>query len=222
MYDRGGGEPRQVLTGHTDGVCHVAYSHDGTRLASASWDGTVRIWDTATGQQQVTIEGHEDAVRSVAFSSQGCLASGGDDHTIRLWDAATGDHLAIIREHTGPVTSVAFSSDGTVLASASGDKTVKLWEIDAPAIETTEPDPPNVVEELVTNPKSELPKTTTPPEKIASAKTTASKETNNPPETPEPRGHRAGGNGRVAGLDRSAAHPTRLQTLASGNRHTTR
>ncbi len=143
LYDSDGGEPRRTLTGHTDGVCHIAYSRDGTRLASASWDGTMRLWDTATGQQLTTIEGHEEAVRSVAFSSHGCLASGGDDHTIRLCDAATGEHLATIREHTGPVTSVAFSSDGTVLASASGDKTVKLWEIEAPVVETTDPEPPS-------------------------------------------------------------------------------
>ena len=81
----------QTLEGHTDCVTSVAFSHDGRRLASGSYDMMVRIWDAETGVPQQTLEGHTDWVRSVTFSHDGRrLASGSDDRTVRIWDAETG------------------------------------------------------------------------------------------------------------------------------------
>ncbi|KAF6785943.1 hypothetical protein CMUS01_16540, partial [Colletotrichum musicola] len=92
-------------------------------------DYTVKLWDTATGQCQQTLEGHSSTVNSVAFSPDGRqLASGSDDKTVKLWDTATGQCQQTLEGHSHWVMSVAFSPDGRQLASGSGDKTVKLWD----------------------------------------------------------------------------------------------
>jgi hypothetical protein len=99
------------------------------RLASASEDCTVRLWDAVTGAPLQTLVGHTKAVRSVAFSADGIrLASASEDDTVRLWDAATGAPLRTLEGHTGWVSSVAFSADGTRLASTATDHTIRLWD----------------------------------------------------------------------------------------------
>jgi len=72
----------------------VAFTPDGSRLASGSYDHTVRLWDAKTGQELQKLEGHTDSVSAVAFAPDGFrLASASDDHTVRLWDAKTGQEL---------------------------------------------------------------------------------------------------------------------------------
>ena len=121
---------QDTLKGHTDGVRSVVFSPDGTMLASASYDETIKLWDVESREEIATLEGHTDWVRSVVFSPDGTLlASASWDNTVKLWDGATRAEIATLKGHTEAVSSVVFSPDGTRLASASRDNTVKLWDV---------------------------------------------------------------------------------------------
>jgi WD40 repeat protein len=119
----------QTLEGHSDGVMSVAFSPNSRRLASASHDGTVKIWDASSGECLQTLVGHSGGVMSVAFSPNSRrLASASGDHTVKIWDASSGKCLQTLVGHSGWVMSVAFSPNSRRLASASYNGTVKIWD----------------------------------------------------------------------------------------------
>ena len=107
------------------------FSRDGRTIASASWDGTVRLWDAVTGAPKRTLTGHIGFVLSVTFGPDGRTIASASYEEVRLWDAVTGAHKRTLTGHTGSVTSivVAFSPDDRTLASSSEDSTVLLWEL---------------------------------------------------------------------------------------------
>jgi WD40 repeat protein/transcriptional regulator with XRE-family HTH domain len=130
-----GASPRDALlwTGWHNGPQTLAFSPDGSLLASGGMEATVRLWDPQSGMNVQTLV-HPNHVFAVAFSPDGkLLASGGVDGEIRLWERREGSPAigAPIRSvQTGGVTSLAFAPDGGTLASTSiRDKTVKLWEV---------------------------------------------------------------------------------------------
>jgi len=121
-----------TLRGHTASVWSVSFTSDGKRLASASSDKTVRVWDATTGREMLTLKGHTNLGMDVAFSPDAKrLASGNFDRTVKVWDATSGELTFTLAGHSDNVACVAFSADGRHLASGSRDKTVKVWNLSA-------------------------------------------------------------------------------------------
>ena len=117
-----------TLDGHTDRVPSMSFSPDGTILASASWDGAVKLWDVSTKENIATLEGQRGSVYSVSFSPDGTiLASGNADGTVELWDVVTKENIAAFK-NARTANSVVFSPDGTILATGTYG-VVELWDV---------------------------------------------------------------------------------------------
>jgi DNA-binding beta-propeller fold protein YncE/tRNA A-37 threonylcarbamoyl transferase component Bud32 len=121
--------PERIFVGHADSVCAVAFSPDGKRIVSGSWDRTLKVWDAATGKEMLALKGHAGAVRGVAFSPHGeRIVSGSADKTLKVWDAATGIEVRTLKGHTGDIYGVAFSPKGRYIVTASADRTLTVWD----------------------------------------------------------------------------------------------
>ncbi|PSB02996.1 WD40 repeat domain-containing protein [Merismopedia glauca] len=140
IWDLATGECCKVLRGHLSTVTALAFSSQFVAavarqeaegiLVSASYDGTVKVWDLATGSCLRTLQGHLSWIWDVAFHPDGQIfASASFDHTILLWNHQQDESLQVLTDHTHWVWSVAFSPDGHNLATGSGDHTIKIWEV---------------------------------------------------------------------------------------------
>ncbi|NJO39253.1 MAG: hypothetical protein HC769_00425 [Cyanobacteria bacterium CRU_2_1] len=126
-----GADLSRSVFAETFGVATIAISPDSALLATGDSNGTVCLWQMATGQKLFSLSGHVGWIWSVVFSPDGkLLASGSLDQTVRLWDTQTGDCLQVLLGHTDVVWSLAFSQDGQWLASGSDDYTLKIWQIE--------------------------------------------------------------------------------------------
>jgi WD40 repeat protein len=118
-----------VQLGHRSAITSVALTPSGQRVATASLDGLVKLWDPASGRELKTLEGHQGSVSGVALAPDGSgLASVGRDRTLRLWDPGNGKLLHSVQAHDNIVLAVAFSPDGRQVLTSGLDRQVKWWD----------------------------------------------------------------------------------------------
>jgi tetratricopeptide (TPR) repeat protein len=132
VWDAKTGAEALTLRGHTNWVRPVSsasFSPDGTRIVTASQDGTARVWDAKTGAEALTLQGHTGWVQSASFSPDGTrIVTASGDKTAKVWDAKTGAEALTLQGHRGWVQSASFSPDGTRIVTASGDSTARVWD----------------------------------------------------------------------------------------------
>lgn len=127
IWDAATGDHIYTLNGHTGQIMDLAFRNNGN-LASASVDGSLRLWDVGAQEEIRQFYGQQDGLTSVAFCSDGkWLAAGSIDKVLRLWEVETGRLISTLEGHGATIWAVAFSPDGERIASASEDRTVRLW-----------------------------------------------------------------------------------------------
>jgi WD40 repeat protein len=142
-------------------VAGVAASWNGERIAAAGTGNVIQVWETATGRPLHTLEGHGRWIECLAFApvlGSVQLVSGSRDRTLRLWDCQQGKCLQMLEEHDSTVRAVAYSPDGNQIASASDDKTVKIWARTTGVAPPPKPAPPAKAPEPKAEPKGAPPK----------------------------------------------------------------
>ncbi|MDJ0774258.1 MAG: caspase family protein [Mastigocoleus sp. MO_167.B18] len=124
-------QERNRLKGHDDTVKSVSYSPENNIIASASDDGTVKLWSSDGGLLK-TLEGHKDAVNSVSFSPDGkTIATASFDKTVKLWRTSDGKNIRTLKGHLTEVLSVVWSPQGDTIASSEARKNprIKIWQV---------------------------------------------------------------------------------------------
>ena len=133
LWDVRSGADARILAEHGSSAAPIAFSADGSTLATGSNDKSIHLWDVRTGKHLKGIYGHEGTVDFIAYSPDGLTITSGNRGygTICLWDVHTGDCMRTITNHTQGVSSVAYHPDGLTLASNTGfyDDVIHLWDV---------------------------------------------------------------------------------------------
>ena len=118
-----------VLPGHGREVWSVAFDDDGSRIATASYDGRARIWDVSSGQMLGTLDDHANILHSVEFLTGNRVVTGAGDGVMRVWSTDGGELPIVLRGHQGAIVALAGVPGTQRLLSVSRDGAVILWDL---------------------------------------------------------------------------------------------
>jgi WD40 repeat protein len=120
---------RLTLAEHSREVSGITFSPDGTRIATSSLDGTIKIWDAESGKVLSTLNPQAGEIYDLAYSPDGKrLVTAGEDGSARVWDTDSGRESLKLAGHASAINAVAFSPEGMRVATASLDTTAKIWD----------------------------------------------------------------------------------------------
>merc|ERR1719424_72383 len=122
----------KILRAHILPLTNCAFNKSGDRFITGSYDRTCKVWDTNTGEEMLTLEGHKNVVYAIAFNNPygDKIVTGSFDKTARLWDSITGELYYTLRGHDKEIVCVGFNPQGNIIATGSTDNTAILWDVE--------------------------------------------------------------------------------------------
>ncbi|MEP6756210.1 MAG: hypothetical protein ABJA67_11970 [Chthonomonadales bacterium] len=125
-------KPIKTLEGHTDNILGMAFSADNLRIATTSYDKTVRIWDIASAKSTVELKDHADAVFGATYAAKGkYLVTVSADRSVRVWDGITAKRLYSLAGTQEPIMSVSANPTADIIATGGAERVVRLWNLRA-------------------------------------------------------------------------------------------
>lgn len=157
VLDVADGKPVQSLTGHKEMIEAAEFSNDGSRIVSAGWDATVRIWDLSKSESIAELKGHKRGVSTVSQSNDGKRVASANSREFKLWDGEKKEQLADLGGENNGAKQVAMSPDGAWLVSINRDGIANLWDVEKKSQKTTLDRTPKAAETASTESTSETP-----------------------------------------------------------------
>eukprot|EP00128_Syssomonas_multiformis_P018394 Colp12_sorted_trinity150504_noHs@2560 len=128
IFKTSDGSPLFELKGHTDSVSAISFNHDGKYLATGGMDGTVLVWEVATGKKVCTLEGPDEVTWTSWHPRGNVVVAGAQDGSVWMWTVPTGSVMNVFAAHTAPVTAGKFTPDGKSVVTVSEDLSLILWD----------------------------------------------------------------------------------------------